>query len=473
MNQKEFPANLEIEQQVLSAMLVRDGEKIPAILNILSADDFYLAEHKIIFNGIVNFYLKGIKFDMLSIAEEMKKTGVLAKVGSDYLLECFGATYTNAYIENHARVVKEKSDLRHLMNVATKIYESAQKEVAPVAEIIGNAQKDFLSLNSGETSRITTYKKYFQQDFKAEIELSKKYSLRKTGFDNIDRHQIFSSGLYLIGATPAAGKTTFAWQMAEQLAKNGETCIYCSYEMSRLELFSKSIARELFKRNPSTTLTAADIRRGAWTNALDSIAVEFKDAKADLRMIELHDETIDDLLTILRPLCTASSNSISVEYSTRKSPVVFIDYLQIIPSSKESAKNGIDDTVRKLKIFQRETNATFIVISSFNRTNYINSVSFESFKESGNIEYTADVVWGLQLNILNHIKSSANISDTRQRIDAAKKEQPRQIQLKCLKNRQGYNYDCYFKYYSAHDFFQPCRMEDFKDDKKSNYYDAD
>ena len=212
-----------------------------------------------------------------------------------------------------------------LMNVATIIYESAQKEIAPVAEIIGNAQKDFLSLNSGETSRITTYKNYFQQDFKAEIELSKKYSLRKTGFDNIDRHQIFSSGLYLIGATPAAGKTTFAWQMAEQLAKNGEICIYCSYEMSRLELFSKSVARELFKSNSSTSLTAADIRRGGWTKEIDKIIEDTQTVDCDLRTIELHDETIDDLLRILRPLCTQKNYSIAIEYTAEKSPVVFID----------------------------------------------------------------------------------------------------------------------------------------------------
>ena len=132
-----------------------------------------------------------------------------------------------------------------------------------------------------------------------------------------------------------------------------------------------------------------------------------------------------------------------------------------MPTLRESAKLGIDDSVRKLKKFQRDTNTTFIVISSFNRTNYSHSVSFESFKESGNIEYTADVVWALQLNVLNSINPS-NIADTRKRIDEAKKQQPRQIQLKCLKNRQGTNYNCFFNYFSAHDYFQPCN--EFNDD---------
>ena len=452
MSQNDFLANMEIEQQVLSAMLVRDGEKIPAVLNILSADDFYFVKNKIIFNSLVSFYLKGFKFDMLSIADEMKKSGAFEKIGADYLIECFGATYTNAYTEQHAKIIKEKSDMRRLMLIPQKMTTAIQEGKKTVADIIGEISTEFSQYTSAnETTKFFAEKDFFTDNFKSEIAEMKKYSLRGTGFSNIDEQQIFSPGLYVLGATPAAGKTTFAWQMAGQLSQRHETCIFCSYEMSKLELFTKSIARELFKRNPATNLTAAEIRRGGWSNAVDEIIAEKKNTDSDLRVLELHDETADDLLKILRPVCTKKF----------KSPIVFIDYLQIIPSSKDGIKNGIDDTVRKLKVFQRDTNATFIVISSFNRTNYVNSVSFESFKESGNIEYTADVVWGLQLNILNQLKNGLGISDMRKKIDDAKKQKPRQIHLKCLKNRQGYNYDCYFKYFSAHDFFISCEENEF------------
>ena len=273
---------------------------------------------------------------------------------------------------------------------------------------------------------------YFANQFDSDIEQMKAYSERTSGFDNLDQFQFFNPGLYVIGATPAAGKTTFCWQLLEQLARKGETCIYCSYEMSQLELFSKSLARELFKRVPNTELTAADIRRGAWSVQLAAVRNDFaKSNKLDLSILELQDESIDDLLTLLKPLCLDKA----------KAPVVCLDYLQIVPSGKESTKLGVDDSVRKLKKFQRDTNSTFIVISSFNRANYTQGVSFESFKESGNIEYTADVVWALQLFILNSI-NPGNIGDSRKKIEEAKKKQPRQIQLKCLKNRQGTNYDC-------------------------------
>ena len=285
---------------------------------------------------------------------------------------------------------------------------------------------------------------YFANQLKVDIDSLKNYAGRLTGFKNIDDQQFFNPGLYVIGATPAAGKTTFCWQLLEQLAERGEDCIYCSYEMSGLELFTKTAARRLFLRDKQTTLTAADIRRGSWSAQLDCVINEVANSKTNLQVLELQDESIDELLIRLKPLC----------FDKQKAPVICLDYLQIVPSSKESIKLGVDDSVRKLKKFQRDTNSTFIVISSFNRANYTQGVSFESFKESGNIEYTADVVWALQLNILNSINPN-NIADSRKKIDDAKRQQPRQIQLKCLKNRQGTNYDCFFNYFSAHDYFEP------------------
>ena len=321
--------------------------------------------------------------------------------------------------------------------------DSEKKSVPEIFAQVEKAKSNWRS--RAEPTKRVAMADYFANQFDTDIEQMKAYSERTSGFDNLDQFQFFHPGLYVIGATPAAGKTTFCWQFLEQVARKGETCIYCSYEMSQLELFSKSLAREIFKRVPNTELTAADIRRGAWSVQLAAVRNDFAKSNFDLSILELQDESIDDLLTLLKPLCLDKA----------KAPVVCLDYLQIVPTSRESAKLGIDDSVRKLKKFQRDTNTTFIVISSFNRVNYTQSVSFESFKESGNIEYTADVVWALQLYVLNHINTS-NITDARKRIDDAKKQQPRQIQLKCLKNRQGTNYDCFFNYFSAHDYFESC-----------------
>ena len=444
---KELPHDVDAEKELLSALLVRNGESVPAVSAIVFADDFYRPEHRIIFRVILNLYAQDIAPNILSIIQELSKTGELEKIERKYLLSIAAMSVTNAYAVAHAKIVKEKSDRRRLMEVAEKFFQAAQQGIIPPAEIIAAHQSTLEEINrSGSSTKSTGFVDYFAKPFDTDVTEMIAYTDRKSGFENIDEVQFFTPGLYVIGATPAAGKTTFCWQLLEQLARNGERCIYCSYEMSRLELFSKSLARELFRRNESTGLTAAQIRRGGWSLELDYAREDFTRSEIDLRVLELQDETVDDLLTLLRPLCTDKS----------KAPVVCLDYLQIIPTGRESTKLGIDETVRKLKKFQRDTNTTFIVISSFNRTNYAQSVSFESFKESGNIEYTADVVWALQLNVMNEIKGGELVSETRRKIDVAKKQQPRQIHLKCLKNRQGTNYDCCFRYYSAHDCFEPC-----------------
>ena len=447
-----YPNSIEIEKKLLSALMLKEGRIVPNVASILEPDDFYRVEHQIVYRAITKIFFQGVPPDILAVEEELRKSGELDKIRRSYLFSLIDLEFTTARAEYQARVIKEKSDRRKFIHSCLVSLEDAQKDIRPLSDIIADARKSFDDIsNSIVPSKKTSFSNFFSHDFDSEIENLKNYANRRSGFSNLDQYQFFSPGLYVIGATPAAGKSTFCWQLLEQLAQNGESCIYCSYEMSRMELFAKSLARELFKRVPNTDLTAADIRRGAWSLQLDATRADFAVSKLDLSVLELQDESIDKLLALLNPLCRDKA----------KAPVVCLDYLQIVPTSRESAKLGIDDSVRKLKKFQRDTNTTFIVISSFNRTNYVHSVSFESFKESGNIEYTADVVWALQLNLLNELKGYYDVSELRKRVDDAKKQQPRQINLKCLKNRQGTNYDCFFFYHSAHDYFESCNKEDF------------
>jgi replicative DNA helicase len=138
--------------------------------------------------------------------------------------------------------------------------------------------------------------------------------------------------------------------------------------------------------------------------------------------------------------------------------VVFIDYLQILQPTedKRSTKEAVDSAVTELKRISREMDLTVIVISSVNRANYLTPIDCESLKESGGIEFTADVVWGLQLQCLNDplFEKANSIKDQRAKVKEAKAATPRRIELVCLKNRYGVSsYSCYFDYYPAADLF--------------------
>ena len=451
-----LPKMSDMELELLGMLLLKEGSAIPTVSAILNSDDFFHKENQIIYKAIISLYSRHIPPDMLSLIEELRSTNELEKVGLNRVLALHDNAFTTAYAESYANTIKEKSNLRKLIIFGEKICEDALKPDAKfsvISNFIESTSRDISSTSSPQA--LINAHQYFANRILNDIDNVKAFFNRSTGFPNIDENQIFSPGLYVIGATPAAGKTTFCWQLLHQLAQNGESCFFCSYEMSALELFSKTLARELFLQDSDTTLTAADIRKGSSSNQLDQLLISFASSPQlkGINLFELRDESVDDLLRLIKPYCSKKN----------KPPIVCVDYLQIIPPSSTqrliSDKAKIDDIVHKLKSFQRETNSTFIVVSSFNRLNYFQQVSFESFKESGNIEYSADVIWALQLDVVNDIKLGESVSEIRKKFADAKRHQPRRVQLKCLKNRLGNIYDSFFDYFSAHDFFQPVSKE--------------
>lgn len=295
---------------------------------------------------------------------------------------------------------------------------------------------------------ISSFTDYFEEEFFRDIDRTTKYSTRKTGFENIDALQVFMPGLYVLGALPGSGKTTFAWQLLNQLAEKGEMCIYCSFEMSKAELFTKSIVRELYKKNRELSermkLTSVSVRCGAMRESreLKEQAAEFAKSATNLRVAELSNTSVTELIEGLKPLIEESD----------KSPIICVDYLQIIPSKGNktlSAKEKIDEVMLRLKDFQRETQTTLIVISAFNRENYWQPVSFSSFKESGAIEYSSDVIWGLE----NYGVDAAGKPDKGEMVKTSKAK-VREIKFSCLKNRNGGVYETFFRYHAMYDYFE-------------------
>ena len=303
-----------------------------------------------------------------------------------------------------------------------------------------------------------SFSNYFLDNFQPYVDENKKFADRKTGFANLDDELTsFLPGVYIIGGLPALGKTTFALQLLDQLAENGEHCIYVSYEMVKGFLYSKLLAREVARIETNNflkqiagkdydtgdvihRLTATQISLGKINNfhkdAYDEALDNFRHKQKPLFIWEENEISIEELLARLENICT----------TLEKPPVVCIDYLQLLAAGSENIKTALDSVLHKIFAFRRRTNTTFIIISSLNRANYQTEISFESFKESGSIEYSADAIWGLQLLLDKRTPADA---------EQAKKEIPRKIQLKCLKNRFGSNFDIGFFYYPNCDTFLP------------------
>ena len=287
------------------------------------------------------------------------------------------------------------------------------------------------------------FSNYDQQLFEAEQASYAAQSTRLTGFPTIDKFMGFPPGLYCLAAITSAGKTAFSIQLGHQLALQNNTVIYVGYETTPLEVYSRILARSMKQLNPASDYSAHDIRKNACADDPYYMA-----ARQQLRQLQSipfgflklsYKDNVDQLLEKLQHYITRHSNDTP--------PVVIVDYIQIIPHTGD-VKNMLDISIPKIKQFQQTTGSTFILISSTNRASYRHDMGIEAFKESGVIEFSADVIWVLQYSVVNN---GGNLSSATLEIE--KHRSPRKMTLKCLKNRFGADYEVMFDYHSKFDWF--------------------
>lgn len=343
-----------------------------------------------------------------------------------------------------AEYLQEKKISYHKVNIP--------KEYKDINEwYIATGDKDiFKKLLNPFTDK--TVLDYIDSSFLNDIERMKSFKGRSTGFKSLDREiNGVIPGLYVLGAISSLGKTTFITQLADQMASRGEHIIFFSLEQSRFELVAKSISRQTCILNPKEAKTSLAIMQN--TDVAD----------ITIKAVEQYQEIAHNTI-IVEGNFNININSIRnyvEEYITFTGikPVVVLDYLQILRplNDKLTDKQQVDYNVTELKRISRDFDIPIFVICSFNRENYATIVDFASFKESGAIEYSADVVMGLQLKVMEEIQNMKNPSkaQVREKMNNAKNETPRQVELVGLKNRNGKSYfKCEFKYYPAFNYFE-------------------
>ena len=254
--------------------------------------------------------------------------------------------------------------------------------------------------------------------------------------------------LYVISAPSSTGKTTFCLQLACNLAGSGRNVLYFAMEQSRLELVNKCIARESCGINRDKAITAQEAANPeVWQEETAKKAREALAAKVGNRLsiIEWNlDATTEALKKYILAYIERNQNSAP--------PVVFIDYLQLIQGIEingrpQQIREVINDTISEMKRISRAYNIPIICISSQARNTYEKGFSMGNTKESGNIEYTAGVVWGLQFTEIEKGTSGADLRKL-------KTETPRKMTLTCDKDRGNIAfYQVHFDYYSAYDYF--------------------
>jgi len=302
------------------------------------------------------------------------------------------------------------------------------------------------------------------------------YKAIPTGFTDFDKilGGGVRNGLYIIGAISSLGKTTFVLQIADNIAKQGTDILFYSLEMSEREIMAKSLSRESLEVSLDTTGNSETAKT----------TLQILTGKRDARTGTPYTE--DDIATLqrARDIYTEYAGHIRIiegvgdidvkrieadaerhKAITGNTPVVVIDYLQIL--ARYDAENDrrnytdkqvIDKNILELKRLSRKF--PIIAISSFNRESYTEPVNLSSFKESGAVEYTSDLLIGLQYAGMDY--EDEKDTEHRKRVKELLRTQEangrqgkaQDIQVKILKNRNGYRGDIALQFYPMFNTFR-------------------
>lgn len=263
--------------------------------------------------------------------------------------------------------------------------------------------------------------------------------LLSTGYSKLDKALgggLYNS-LYVVGGISGLGKTSVVLNIVENLAKEEQDVLFISLEMSREELVAKSLSR-FVRETVDKRLTPMDYpsQRDIQNGNFDIEAPYFQEGLMNYTEASKHifikEANFNYNTELIR------EDIIKHKALRGKAPVVVVDYLQVLPCLKDYGddKKNIDFNITELKRISREYDIPVIVISSIGRQYYKKPIDFEAFKSSGNIEFTADVVIGLQYSFMADIGNKPD-TEIQSMYQEAKAQYPREVQTVILKNRNG------------------------------------
>lgn len=336
-------------------------------------------------------------------------------------------------------------DANEALTADREAFTAAIKKAEGMAERAEEAEREkYLSDNAG------TYLQEFIDGITASVDTE----AIPTGFKALDDvlDGGFYEGLITVGGISSLGKTSLIMQIADNVASAGTDVLIFSLEMARAELMAKSISRHTLqialdkKMDTANAKTARGITSGKRYSYYTRTEVDLIQAAisaygryaqrlfitegvGDITVAAIRDKVRKHLLyTGGKSVVDENTGKESIIGGRR--PLVIVDYLQIIApySDRSTDKQNADKAVLELKRMSRDYKLPVVAISSYNRSGYNEEATFSQLKESGAIEYSSDIVIGLQLKGTG--KNGFNATEE-------KKRNPRQIELVVLKNRQG------------------------------------
>ena len=385
---KQLPVSIEAEQAVLGAIIIKP-DVYDAIGGMLEAEDFYLDDHKNIFTAITRMYMASKVIDVVTLVNELTElTGKTKENTIEYISLIADSVPSVSNIKEYVRIVKEKSVLRRLIAACDDINKEAYDETSPVREIVDNAQQRIFDIANGNDSKefrhISDILQNVFVDLQTLAETKGAITGVKTGFSSLDNVliQLGKGDFVIVGARPGMGKTSFAMNVATNVAKSsGKSVAIFSLEMTCEQLVTRILSSEAM-------IDSYNIRTGQFTPEDWANLAEVTQSLSGCNIY------VDD---------TSQIKVSEMKSKLRRIPnlgLVVIDYLGLMETSShiDNRAQAVGEVSRALKIMAKDFGVPILCCAQLNRGTESRTGSqskrptLSDLRDSGSIEQDADIV---------------------------------------------------------------------------------
>ena len=386
---RQMPHSLEGEQAVLGSMLI-DPECIKDVMDKLQPGDFYLRQNREIFEAIYSMFSYARPVDGITVAEELRKNGTYdEQTTRRYLAELMEITPTSANVMEYVKIVRDKALLRGVAIAASEITAMVQEGIGTAADTLDAAEQKIFAVRRGQSAQdMVPISRVLPDVLERLGEMTESQDHMpglSSGFSAVDAKitGLNKSDLLLLAARPGMGKTSFALNIALNVARSSrKTVAVFSLEMSAEQLVTRILSGEALVEN--YRLRTGNLRETDWQKIAAAASV--------LNQLDIR---VDD-----NPMLSAADMNAKCRRLDNLGLVV-IDYLQLMTSAGDKSNRGenrqqvVSDISRMLKIMAKELNVPVICLSQLSRANEKRDDKrpmLSDLRESGAIEQDADIV---------------------------------------------------------------------------------
>lgn len=386
---KIMPRDIESEQSVLGSCLI-DENAVAEAMEVLTKDDFYREDNKMIFDCISSMYSRNEPIDIITLKNELELIGKLEAVGGlEYIADLSEKVPTTANVEKYINIIKQKAIKRNLIDMSNEISKLSFDNTIETEKLTELAEREIFKITQKKNMKGVSKLSDLILESINKLEDVYNNGNKKgipTGFIDIDKRMggLKGSELIILAARPGMGKSAFALNIATHVAKIEKIPVLIfNLEMGKDQLTDRIICSECFI--DSKKYRDGKLNEDEWTKLVNGLA-EF--SSANIFIDDNSSITISEIRSICRKMQLEENIGL-----------VIIDYLQLITPSKgkNTREQEVAEISRTLKLIAKELNIPVIALSQLSRANEKRNGKdkrpmLSDLRDSGNIEQDADMV---------------------------------------------------------------------------------